>query len=99
MDEKINILIDIWKNFDQKNDNFKLNPDREWVKKLALGVLENEKQYGLKYCPCRLTTGIKSKDIELICPCNFFIQNTWEEKGECWCGLFYKIQNDKRNSH
>lgn len=57
---------------------------------LADGVLNNEKNHGLKYCPCRLRTKDFDKDIKLICPCNFKSQNTWKEKGECWCSLFVK---------
>ncbi len=90
MDEKTKNLIAIWEEFVRKNNKFILNPDRKWVEKVAIGVLENERRYGLKYCPCRLTSGKKQIDLELICPCNFFIQNTWKEKGECWCGLFHK---------
>lgn len=80
-------LKKIWEEFTKKND-FKLNP--EFADKVAKGVLENEKIYGLKLCPCRLRDGTKKRDIELICPCNFKIQENWNTKGECWCGLFIK---------
>lgn len=83
-------LIQIWREFTSLQTNFKLNPDIKKVEKLANGVLENEKNHGLKYCPCRLTTQNRTLDSKLICPCNFFIQKTWREKGECWCGLFVK---------
>lgn len=89
--KKINKLISQWDKFAKSNKIFKLNPDQEWVKSLALGVLNNEKNHGFKYCPCRLASGDKEKDLALICPCNFFIQDTWKKKGECWCGLFHKI--------
>jgi ferredoxin-thioredoxin reductase catalytic chain len=88
--DKIINLIEIWEKFDRNNDSFILNPNGKWVEKVAKGVLQNEKNHGLKYCPCRLISEKKPIDIELICPCNFFIQNTWKEKGECWCGLFHK---------
>jgi ferredoxin-thioredoxin reductase catalytic subunit len=57
---------------------------------LAQGVLNNEKKHHLKFCPCRMTSGKQQEDFKLICPCNFFIQKTWKEKGECWCGLYVK---------
>jgi len=54
------------------------------------GVLENEKKYGLKLCPCRLRDGTRERDLELFCPCNFKAQETWKNEGRCWCGLFVR---------
>ena len=82
-------LIESWENFTEKND-FKLNPDEWHVKKVAEGVLDNEKRFGLKLCPCRLRDKTRENDLELICPCNFKIQDTWKKSGMCWCGLFVK---------
>ncbi len=84
-----NELIKVWDNFTEGND-FMLNPDSGRVETLADGVLNNEKNHGLRYCPCRLKTGNFEKDLLLICPCNFKIQKTWREKGECWCSLFVR---------
>ena len=78
-----------WEKFTENND-FKLNPDDWHVNFIVNGVLENERKYGLKLCPCRLRDGTRERDLELICPCNFKIQKTWKNKGECWCGLFVK---------
>lgn len=91
-EEQINNQIKLWQEFvnKQKNKTFKLNPDMERVKSLAKGVLNNEGMRGLKFCPCRLRTKDFEKDTKLICPCNFKIQTTWKEKGECWCSLFVK---------
>lgn len=75
--------------FTEKND-FILNPDNEHVDKIIDGILKNEEIHGLKICPCRLRDGTKDRDLQLICPCNFKIQETWKEKGRCWCGLFVK---------
>ena len=78
-----------WVEFTIKND-FKLNPDKEHVDMVIKGVLQNEAKHGLKLCPCRLRDGTRKRDLELICPCNFKMQNTWKNKGMCWCGLFVK---------
>ena len=75
--------------FTEGND-FMLNPDKKRVNMLVTGVFNNEKNHGLKYCPCRLRTKDFDKDLLLICPCNFKAQKTWQEKGECWCSLFVK---------
>ena len=82
-------LIAAWGKFTESND-FALNPDRKKVRMLADGVLNNEKNHGLKYCPCRLRKGDFENDLLLVCPCNFKIQKTWWEKGECWCSLFVR---------
>ena len=78
-----------WEGFTQKND-FRLNEDHAHVDIVVKGVLENEKKHGLKLCPCRLRDGTSERDLTLICPCNFKIQDTWFKKGQCWCGLFVR---------
>lgn len=78
-----------WEMFTEKND-FVLNPDKEHVDMVIDGVLENEKLYGLKLCPCRLRDETQEGDLKLLCPCNFKIQETWKDKGMCWCGLFVR---------
>ena len=87
-------LRQTWEEFCKKNE-FKLNPDKKHVDMIIDGVLKNEKKSGLKLCPCRIRDGSRQRDIDLICPCNFEIQDTWKEKGMCWCGLFVKRQNYK----
>ncbi len=78
-----------WEKFTENND-FRLNPDKEMVDMVVTGVLDNEKQSGLKLCPCRLSDGTRKRDLELICPCNFKVQDVWKNEGRCWCGLFVK---------
>jgi ferredoxin-thioredoxin reductase catalytic subunit len=34
-------------------------------------------------------------DLELLCPCNFKIQDVWGREGRCWFGLFFL--KDERN--
>ncbi len=78
-----------WAKFTENND-FILNTDEDLVSMVISGLLDNEKEYGLKLCPCRLRDGTRQRDLELICPCNFKIQDVWENEGRCWCGLFIK---------
>jgi ferredoxin-thioredoxin reductase catalytic subunit len=80
-------FLEAIKKFTEKNE-FQLNSDKEKVDMLLDGVVHNEKNHGLKYCPCRLITKDFQEDLALICPCNFLIHDTYREKGECWCGLF-----------
>ena len=82
-------LRDIFKKF-CKNNDFRLNPDKGHTDIALKGILENKEKTRLKYCPCQIKTGDFSKDVGLLCPCNFKAQKKWIEKGECWCGLFVK---------
>ena len=82
-------LLKVWERFAEKSD-FVLNPDRKHVDLVAEGVLDNEKKFGLKLCPCRLRDGTREGDLKLICPCNFKAQEVWTSEGRCWCGLFVK---------
>ncbi len=94
-DREVKGLIAIWEDFvarQSQDDRFMLNPDRGRVEMLARGVLNNEKNHGLKYCPCRMTTKNREEDLKLVCPCNFKVQKTWREKGECWCSLFVRAK-------
>ena len=78
-----------------ENNEFQVNPDKEKVKMLMVGLFNNEKNHGLKYCPCRLTTKDFMEDLKLVCPCNFIIHETYKEKGECWCGLFVRREKNE----
>lgn len=68
---------------------FKLNPDRSVVERIVKGLLENEKKYGKKYCPCRRVTGNKEEDQKNVCPCVYHVEEI-EKLGHCICGLFVK---------
>jgi ferredoxin-thioredoxin reductase catalytic chain len=71
---------------------FRINPDTERVALLLQGIAENERNHGLKFCPCRLRTKDWGEDQRLVCPCNFTIHETYKGRpdGECWCGLFVR---------
>jgi ferredoxin-thioredoxin reductase catalytic chain len=82
-------FLDAIGKFTEKNE-FQVNPDKEKVNMLLEGIFSNEKNHGLKYCPCRLITKDFEEDLKLVCPCNFLAHDTYKEKGECWCGLFVR---------
>ena len=73
-------------------NEFMVNPDAERVETLLQGIFENEKNYGLKFCPCRVRTKEWDEDLRIICPCNFTVHETYRgvPDGECWCGLFVR---------
>lgn len=73
-------------------NEFRINPDEGKVALLLSGIFENEKNHGLKFCPCRLISKDPAADLQLVCPCNFPSHETYRDKaeGECWCGLFIR---------
>lgn len=87
---EIEETIKILEEFVKTREDFKLNTNLDIVQKLVKGILYNQKRYGLKFCPCRIQTKDREKDLKLVCPCNFKMQKSWQQKGECWCGLFVK---------
>ncbi len=80
---------------------FMVTPQEEKVEMLLEGIFENEARYGLKFCPCRLTTKNLEEDLKLIYPCNFLIHETYrgKEDGECWCGLFIRRRKNEWIDH
>ncbi len=72
-----------------KSNGFRLNPEEKEVDRVVKGLLENEKKYGAKYCPCRRVTGNKEEDKQKICPCVWH-RDELEKDGHCFCRLFVK---------
>lgn len=87
-EHKIEELIKEYEKYAKEN-NFKLNPSREVVERIVKGLLENEKKYKARYCPCRRITGNLEEDSKIICPCAYHRQEI-ERDGQCLCGLFVK---------
>jgi len=66
---------------------YHLHPDKEFVKNLVKGLLVNEDRYGYMACPCRLASGKKDEDLDIICPCDYRDQDL-VEYGACYCALY-----------
>jgi len=64
-----------------------LNPDVEFVLDLMEGLLTNEERYGYWSCPCRLAEGVREKDLDIICPCDYRDPDL-DEYGACYCALY-----------
>jgi ferredoxin-thioredoxin reductase catalytic subunit len=64
-----------------------LNPDVDFVLDLMDGLLTNEERYGYWACPCRLADGVREKDLDIICPCDYRDPDL-DEYGACYCALY-----------
>lgn len=66
---------------------YRLNPDVEFTKNLIAGLMKNELRYGYRACPCRLASGKKEEDLDLICPCDYRDPDL-DDFGACYCALY-----------
>ena len=72
---------------DAESSGYHLNPDVDFAKDLVKGLLVNEQRYGYWACPCRLASGNKSEDLDIICPCDYRDADL-DEHGMCYCALY-----------
>ena len=72
---------------DAKQGGYNLNPDADFVRGLIKGLLINERRYGYRACPCRLASGDKAEDLDIICPCDYRDADV-TEFGACYCALY-----------
>lgn len=64
-----------------------LNPDTDFTKNLVRGLMVNEQRYGYPACPCRIASGKREQDLDIICPCDYR-DTDLEEFGACYCALY-----------
>ena len=70
-----------------KSSGYHLDPDMNFTKDLISGLLVNEQRYRYWACPCRLASGDKSEDLDIICPCDYRDADL-NEYGTCYCSLY-----------
>jgi len=85
-DEEVETLFNRL-NREAKEGGYHLNPDMEFTKELIRNLLINEKRYGYRACPCRLASGSKDEDLDIICPCDYRDADV-SEHGACYCALY-----------
>jgi ferredoxin-thioredoxin reductase catalytic subunit/rubredoxin len=66
---------------------YHLNPDKEVTRQLVEGLLVNMERYGYGACPCRLASGDKEEDLDIICPCDYRDPDL-HDYGTCYCALY-----------
>ncbi|MFA6002059.1 MAG: ferredoxin-thioredoxin reductase catalytic domain-containing protein [Thermoleophilia bacterium] len=72
---------------DAEASGYHLNPDTEVTRDLVRGLIANRNRYGYQACPCRLSSGEKEKDLDIICPCDYRDPDL-SEYGMCYCALY-----------
>ncbi len=70
-----------------RQGGYNLNKDADFVRGLVRGLLVNEKRYGYRACPCRLASGEKDQDQDIICPCDYRDADL-TDFGACYCALY-----------
>ncbi|MDO9263002.1 MAG: ferredoxin-thioredoxin reductase catalytic domain-containing protein [Desulfosalsimonadaceae bacterium] len=70
------------------------NGNGEKTYELLQGLLVNKDRYGYMVCPCRLASGSRDKDRDIICPCQYREPDV-QEYGSCDCGLYVSADWNK----
>jgi ferredoxin-thioredoxin reductase catalytic subunit len=70
-----------------RQGGYNLNPDIAFTRNLVRGLLVNEQRYGYMACPCRIASGKKEEDLDIICPCDYRDPDL-NDYGACYCALY-----------
>ena len=71
----------------QESKGYFFNTDKILVVDLLEALLANKERYGYMVCPCRLASGDRKKDQDIICPCVYRTEDV-AEFGSCYCNLY-----------
>ncbi|MDY6971355.1 MAG: ferredoxin-thioredoxin reductase catalytic domain-containing protein [Thermodesulfobacteriota bacterium] len=71
----------------QEPKGFYFNKDKEKVFELIDSLVFNKDRYGYMSCPCRLASGDRKEDSDIICPCAYREPDV-RDFGSCYCNLY-----------
>jgi ferredoxin-thioredoxin reductase catalytic chain len=71
----------------QEAKGYYFNEDKERTFELLENLIINKDRYGYMACPCRLASGDREWDKDIICPC-VYREPDVEEYGSCYCNLY-----------
>ena len=71
----------------QEPKGYFFNKDRDRVLELLEALLVNKNRYGYMSCPCRLASGDRERDKDILCPC-VYREPDIREYGSCYCNLY-----------
>jgi ferredoxin-thioredoxin reductase catalytic subunit len=75
----------------QEPKGYYFNIDKKRVFELLEALIINKDRYGYMACPCRLASGSKENDGDIICPCVYRKPDV-EEYGSCYCNLYVSTE-------
>jgi len=83
----------------QEPKGYYFNRDRGLTLELIEGLILNKERYGYMCCPCRVASGDRELDRDIICPCVYRAPDV-EEYGSCFCSLYVSCAwNEDRIDH
>ncbi len=83
----------------QEAKGYYFNKDKEKVYELLEGLSVNKDRYGYMACPCRLASGERAEDKDILCPC-VYREPDVQEFGSCYCSLYVSAEwNEEKISH
>ena len=83
----------------QEPKGFFFNRDKSWVMEILNDLLVNKERYGYMACPCRLASGDREQDRDIVCPCAYREADI-KEYGSCYCSLYVSRDwNEDRIEH
>jgi ferredoxin-thioredoxin reductase catalytic chain len=83
----------------QEGKGYYFSNDRERVLDLMEALIKNKDRYGYMACPCRLASGNRDQDKDILCPC-VYREPDVKEFGSCYCNLYVSMEwNDNKISH
>lgn len=80
----------------QEPKGYYFNKDKERTFELLEALQENKERYGYMVCPCRLASGEREWDKDIICPC-VYREPDVEEYGSCYCNLYVSQEWNEGN--
>lgn len=83
----------------QEAKGYYFNKDNTLTMELLEALIKNKERYGYMVCPCRLASGDRENDKDIICPCAYRTPDV-EEFGSCYCSLYVsKEWNEEKIPH
>ncbi len=71
----------------QESKGYYFEKDKERVLDLLKALVFNKKRYGYMACPCRLASGDREADKDILCPC-VYREADVKAYGSCYCNLY-----------
>jgi ferredoxin-thioredoxin reductase catalytic subunit len=83
----------------QEPKGYFFNSDRARTMDLIEALQLNRERYGYMACPCRIASGDRESDRDIICPCEYREEDV-RQYGSCYCNLYVSREwNEGGTSH